>query len=97
MDQLELDLLLRCLTNPRDRAMFLLMLRCGLRVGEVANLTLGAIDLRGQRLIIHDAKWGKARVVYMSDDATGGLIEYLKTRPLGLPRFGGQVRAFGHK
>ena len=82
MDQPELDVLFGCLRNARDRAMFLLMLRCGMRVGEVANLTLGAIDLRGQRLIIHDAKWGKARVVYMSDDATGGLIEYLKTRPL---------------
>jgi len=82
MDQLELDLLFDCLTNRRDRAMFMLMLRCGLRVEEVANLTLGAIDLRGQRLIIHDAKWGKDRIVYMSDDATGGLIEYLKTRPL---------------
>jgi len=78
----ELDALFGFIKNPRDRAMFLLMLRCGMRVGEVANLTLDAIDLRGQRLIIHDAKWGKARVVYMSDDATGGLIEYLKTRPL---------------
>ena len=82
MDQLELDVLFRCLRNTRDRAMFLLMLRCGMRIGEVAKLTLDAIDLRGQRLIIHDAKWGKARVVYMSDDATGGLIDYLKTRPL---------------
>ena len=26
--------------QPRDRAMFLLMLRCGLRVGEVRNLSL---------------------------------------------------------
>lgn len=31
------------ITLPRDRAMFLLMLRCGLRVGEVRNLSL--VDL----------------------------------------------------
>ena len=29
----------------RDRAMFLLMLRCGLRVGEVSRLPWSAIDL----------------------------------------------------
>jgi site-specific recombinase XerC len=29
----------------RDRAMFLLMLRCGLRVGEVSSLPWLAIDL----------------------------------------------------
>ena len=78
----ELDTLFGSIRCPRDRAMFVLMLRCGLRVSEVAKLTLDAIDLTGQRLLIHDAKWGKARVVYMSDDATRGLIDYLKTRPL---------------
>ncbi len=61
--------------------MFTLMLRCGLRVGEVANLSLGAIDLKRRRLLIYDAKWGKDRVVYLSDDATEALVEYLKARP----------------
>ena len=82
MGQNELDALFGSIKSPRDRAMFLLMLRCGMRVGEVAKLTLDAIDLTGQRLLIHDAKWGKDRVVYMSDDATATLIEYLKTRAL---------------
>jgi site-specific recombinase XerD len=31
--------------NSRDRAIFTLMLRCGLRVEEVAKLTLRAVDL----------------------------------------------------
>ena len=81
MDQEQLDVLLGSLKSPRDRAMFMLMLRCGLRVGEVAKLTLDAIDLRGQRLIIHDAKWGKDRIVYVSDDATKALVDYLRGRP----------------
>jgi site-specific recombinase XerD len=81
MGQKELDALFGSLKSCRDRAMFTLMLRCGLRVSEVAKLTLDSIDLRGQRLIIHDAKWGRDRIVYMSDDATKALVDYLKTRP----------------
>jgi site-specific recombinase XerC len=36
----------------RDRAM--VMLRCGLRVEEVAGLRLSAIDLRQQQIIVHN-------------------------------------------
>jgi site-specific recombinase XerD len=79
--QEELEVLFGSLRSPRDRAMFTLMLRCGLRVGEVTGLTLGAIDLVGRRLIIYDAKWGKDRVVYLSDDATSALGAYLVVRP----------------
>jgi len=32
--------------------MFKLMLRCGLRVEEVSNLTLGVIDLKRRRLMV---------------------------------------------
>ena len=81
LHQEELDVLLNVLKTHRDRAMFMLMLRCGLRVGEVANLALGAIDLRRRRLIIHDAKWGKDRVVNVSDDALRALGDYLRVRP----------------
>jgi site-specific recombinase XerD len=77
----QVDLLLNALNTPRDRAMFMIMLRCGLRVAEVADLSLSDIDLRRQRLLIRDAKWAKDRVVYVSDDATRTLVDYLKVRP----------------
>ena len=67
--------------RPRDQAMFLLMLRCGLRVEEVANLTLDVIDFKRRRIWVQDGKWGKDRVVYVSNDAMKALIEYLKIRP----------------
>jgi site-specific recombinase XerD len=79
--QEEVDILFKTMKTHRDRAMFMLMLRCGLRVGEVAGLPLGAIDLVRRRLTIHDAKWGKDRVVYISDDALRALGDYLKVRP----------------
>jgi len=67
--------------NYRDRAIFMLMLRCGLRLEEVANLTIAAIDLRRSQLFIYDGKGGKDRVVYMSSDAFKALSTYLKKRP----------------
>jgi len=66
--------------TKRDWAMFRLMLRCGLRVEEVANLTLGDIDIKQRRIMVVDGKGGKDRVVYISDDAAEGLVAYLKLR-----------------
>ena len=66
--------------SKRDWAMFRLMLRCGLRVEEVAHLSLGDIDLKQRRIMVLDGKGGKDRVVYISDDAADGLIAYLKQR-----------------
>jgi len=67
--------------RPRDQAMFLLMLRCGLRVEEVANLTLDVIEFRRRRVWVRDGKGGKDRMVYVSNDAMKALIDYLKTKP----------------
>jgi site-specific recombinase XerD len=66
--------------TKRDWAMFRLMLRCGLRVEEVANLSLGDIDIKQRRIMVVDGKGGKDRVVYISDDAADGLMAYLKQR-----------------
>ena len=67
--------------RPRDQAIFLLMLRCGLRVEEVANLTLDVIEFRRRRIWVRDGKGGKDRMVYVSNDALKALVDYLKTRP----------------
>ena len=67
--------------SPRDRAMFSLMLRCGLRVDEVAHVSLADIDVRRARIVIPRGKGGKGRVVYVSRDAYTALVAYLKVRP----------------
>lgn len=67
--------------NPRDLAIFKLMLRCGLRVEEVAKLTLAALDLKRAQVFVYHGKGAKERVVYLSKDAYQALLAYLKVRP----------------
>jgi site-specific recombinase XerD len=67
--------------DQRDLAIFKLMLRCGLRVEEVANLTLAAVDLRRRQLFVYQGKGGKDRLVYLSNDAYQALVNYLRVRP----------------
>ncbi len=67
--------------SPRDLAMFKLMLRCGLRVEEVAKLTLAALDLPRGQVFVYEGKGGKDRMVYLSKDAYRALVQYLKVRP----------------
>jgi site-specific recombinase XerD len=76
----EVRKLLAIITDPRDRAMVLLMLRCGLRVEEVSRLTLDAAELSRNRIFIANGKGGKDRVVYLSNDARSALEAYLKIR-----------------
>ena len=64
----------------RDRAIFKVMLRCGLRVEEVSNLCLSDLDLRRQRVLVENGKGAKGRVVYVSRDAHEALVGYLKVR-----------------
>ncbi len=78
--------LLAAVTHPRDRAMFLLMLRCGLRVGEVRNLSLGDLYLQAAlgklpRLWLH-GKNGKQRVAYLSAQPLAALQAWLEVRPV---------------
>jgi len=64
----------------RDRAMFMLMLRCGLRVQEVAQLTVDALEYQRRQIFVFKGKGGKDRVVYMSEDARSALSAYLEKR-----------------
>src|SRR5512143_150965 len=66
--------------NGRDRAIFMLMLRCGLRVEEVAHLRLQDLDLAQRRILVCRGKGNKDRVVYISHDAERALRDYLDSR-----------------
>jgi len=70
--------------SVRDRAMYLLMLRCGLRVCEVHNLSMNALYLQPTpgslpRLRLH-GKNDSERVVYLSAQALAALQDWLDVR-----------------
>ena len=60
--------------------MFMLMLRCGLRVEEVSRLTIEGMELLRNRLFVANGKGRKDRVVYLSNDARSALEAYLGIR-----------------
>lgn len=68
--------------DARDRAMFTLMLRCGLRIAEVAAIQLSDLYLDEDfpRLLVR-GKGSRQRTVYLSPQAERALREYLLTRP----------------
>jgi len=68
------------ITDLRDRAMFMLMLRCGLRVQEVADLTVDSVEYARRRILVSNGKGAKGRVVYISEDARSALSAYLAKR-----------------
>jgi site-specific recombinase XerD len=76
----EIQKLFDVIKGPRDLAIFKLMLRCGMRVQEVADLTLDAIDLAGNKILIRNGKGKKDRMVYISKDARAALTRYIKVR-----------------
>jgi len=76
----EVHKLFSVIKNLRDLAMFKVMLRCGLRVEEVANLSLSALYLKRKVIFVKDGKGSKDRVVYISDDAYEALVKYLRSR-----------------
>jgi site-specific recombinase XerD len=73
------------ITHPMDHALGLLMLRCGLRVSEVARLRLEEIDWTQQSLRIEQGKGRKDRLVSLSTDALAALRACLTARPTVVP------------
>lgn len=68
--------------DVRDRAMFSLMLREGLRIGEVAALRLNDLLLKEEtpRLVVN-GKNSKQRPAYLANQALSALKDYLAVRP----------------
>jgi site-specific recombinase XerD len=71
---------LAVITDLRDRAMFMLILRCGLRVQEIAHLSVDAVEYQRRQIFVSNGKGGKDRVVYVSEDARSALLAYLAKR-----------------
>jgi site-specific recombinase XerD len=68
--------------NSRDYAILQLFLQTGIRVAELAGLTLQDIDLEADTMLIND-KGNKQRTIYLEKKATQALRAYLLTRSPG--------------
>jgi site-specific recombinase XerD len=80
----------------RDRLLFLLMLRCGLRVSEACALTWEAIDLQAGTVRINQGKGRVDRVVYLSTDVEQVLKRWQKHHSPGPYLFPSPQRRRAH-
>jgi integrase/recombinase XerD len=81
MDPEDVRHLLSLIDKPRDRAMILVLLRTGMRIGELLATRVSEVDLRDKRILIMEAQKTRiGRVVYLSEDACRALRVWLKMR-----------------
>jgi len=73
--------LLSVIKHVRNRAMILLLLRTGMRIGELLNLQMHDIQLVEKKIDIWEAQKTRiGRVVYFSEDAAWALKAWLQQR-----------------
>ena len=81
MEPEEVKQLLAVVKKVRDRAMILVLLRTGMRIGELLSTTVSDLNLNERKILIFQAeKTQVGRVVYLSDDAHQALLAWLAER-----------------
>jgi integrase/recombinase XerD len=75
----DVEKLLSVIDKIRDKAMLLVLLRTGMRIGELLSTRLQDVHLKERRIEIFEAHKNRVgRVVYLSDDAQDALSDWLK-------------------
>jgi len=73
--------LLGVIKDVRNRAMILVLLRTGMRIGELLDTRVRDVSLKERRIEIYEAQKNRVgRVVYLSDDAHSALAKWFKKR-----------------
>ena len=81
MDPDDVRQLLSVIGSLRDRALVLVLLRTGLRIGELLNTRLADVHLNERKIDIYEGEKNRlGRVVYLSEDAVGALKQWLAIR-----------------
>jgi integrase/recombinase XerC/integrase/recombinase XerD len=84
MNPADVRKLLCVIEDIRDRALFLLLLRTGIRIGEALGLRLNDLDIKGRKVHLYEGeKNSMGRVVYLSDDALFAIKLWLRRRDKG--------------
>ena len=61
----------------RDFAIITLFLNCGMRVSELAGISLNDLDLQGLRSVRVIGKGNKERIIYLNEACRAALLEYI--------------------
>ena len=78
--------LLSVIDDIRDRALFLLLLRTGMRIGEALGLRMTDLDIQDRKIHLFEGeKNSMGRVVYLSDDALFAIKLWLRQRQKSKP------------
>jgi integrase/recombinase XerD len=81
MDPDDVRKLIAALEGVRDRAMIMVLLRTGMRIGELLNTIIEDVNLKERRIEIYESeKTRVGRVVYLGDDALKALEAWIKVR-----------------
>jgi integrase/recombinase XerD len=81
IDPEDIKQLLSVLKKPRDRALILILLRTGMRIGELLNTKVQDLNFKEQYIEIFEAQKNRVgRVVYLSKDAQAALKKWLKLK-----------------
>ncbi len=81
MNPADVRKLLSVIEDIRDRALFLLLLRTGIRIGEALGLRLNDLEVKGRKVHLYEGeKNSMGRVVYLSDDALFAIKLWLRRR-----------------
>jgi integrase/recombinase XerD len=77
----DIECILDAITSVRDRALIMLLLRTGMRIGELLEVKLEDIVLHDQKILIYvGSKNYEGREVYYSADAEQALMHWLRSR-----------------
>ena len=86
IDPEDVHQLLSVINRTRDRALYLTLLRTGMRIGELLSTTVSEVNMSEKRIEIYQAHKNLAgRVVYLSTDALKSLKKWMKKRASDTP------------
>ena len=81
MEPKDVRTLLSVFEAPRDRAMILVLLRTGMRIGELLRTRVRDVLFEDRKITIYEGEknW-TGRVVYLSEDALEALLAWMRVR-----------------
>jgi len=81
MDPQDVRKLLSVIRRPREKAIVLVLLRTGMRIGELLSTTVSDVNFSEKRIEIFETQKNRVgRVVYLAEDACGALAHWLQVR-----------------